>query len=160
MKRNVIETIMGAVVLLVAVTFLAFAYTTSNLRRVEGYEVIAKFNRVDGLENGSDVRMSGIKIGSVLDQRLDPETYLAVVRLSIADAVRLPLDSSAKIQSESLLGNSYISLEPGADEAAIEPGGEIRYTQDPLILGDLIGRFIFGGAEQKPGAAEDPPAQP
>ncbi|HLB79817.1 MAG TPA: MlaD family protein, partial [Dongiaceae bacterium] len=95
MNRNVIETIMGAVVLLVAVTFLAFAYTTSNLRRVEGYEVIAKFNRIDGLENGSDVRMSGIKIGSVLDQRLDPETYLAVVRLSIADAVRLPLDSSA-----------------------------------------------------------------
>jgi phospholipid/cholesterol/gamma-HCH transport system substrate-binding protein len=103
--------------------------------------------------------MSGIKIGSVLDQRLDPETYLAVVRLSIADAVRLPLDSSAKIQSEPARQQLHFAR-ARRRRAAIEPGGEIRYTQDPLILGDLIGRFIFGGAEQKPGAAEGPPAQP
>src|SRR6202008_2057833 len=63
MKRSAIETVMGAVVLLVAATFLAFAYSSSNVSRVEGYEVLARFNRVDGVASGTEVRMSGIKIG-------------------------------------------------------------------------------------------------
>lgn len=147
MKRNVIETVMGGVVLLVAVTFLIFAYASSDLRRVDGYEVIARFNRVDGLANGADVRLSGIKIGSVVDQELDPESYLAVVRLGIAEDIRLPTDTTAKIQSDGLLGNNYVVLEPGADEEMIADGGEIVFTQDPVNLADLIGRFIFSGPE-------------
>lgn len=82
MSRNPIETVMGAVVLLVAGSFLAFAVNSANLRPVSGYAVKAVFNKVGGLTVGSDVRISGIKVGSVTGQSLDPRTYRAVVTLS------------------------------------------------------------------------------
>lgn len=148
MNRNVIETVMGGVVLLVAGLFLVFAYTSSDVRRPGGYEVSARFNRVDGIAPGTDVRMSGIKIGTVIGQELDPETYLAVVRLNLENRVKLPTDTVAKIQSDGLLGSNYVALEPGAEDALIENGGEIRFTQDPINLTDLLGRFVFSAAEE------------
>src|SRR5262249_41681695 len=151
MRRNVIETIMGAVVLVVAALFLLFAYSSSNLHAVGGYDVMARFNRVDGLTNGADVRLSGIKIGSVVSQALDPKTYLAEGHLSVTDSVKLPVDSTARIQSDSLLGSAYINIEPGGDEKMLASGGEIKYTQDPVNLADLIGRFIFSSGGKKPG---------
>jgi phospholipid/cholesterol/gamma-HCH transport system substrate-binding protein len=149
MSRNVIETVMGAVVLLVAAVFLVFVYSTSNLRASSGYELIAHFNRVDGVGPGTDVRMSGIKIGTVADVSLDPKTYLAVMRLSIRDDVQLPTDSTAKVQSDGLLGGSYVAIEPGGADEMLAAGGEIRLTQDPNNIADLIGRFIVRAAEAK-----------
>lgn len=148
MKRNVIETVMGAVVLLVAAAFLGFAVSSSDVRTVEGYELTARFNRIDGITTGTEVRLSGIKVGTVLSQRLDPETYLAEIKISITDTVRLPIDSTAKVLSDGLLGDTYLSLEPGAEDTMIEPGGQIQKTQDPLNLVDLIGRFMFNAKEE------------
>jgi phospholipid/cholesterol/gamma-HCH transport system substrate-binding protein len=153
MRRNFVETIIGGLVLLVAALFLFYAYTGSNLRGAGGYDLIARFNRVDGLANGAEVRLSGIKIGSVVRQDLDPKTYLAVVHLAINDNIKLPIDSTAKIQSDSLLSGSHVNLEPGGDEKTMANGDEIKYTQDPVNLGDLIGRFIFSSA-QKAGAKD------
>lgn len=148
MRRNVIETVMGAVVLLVAAAFLVFAVNSSNVRKVQGYELTARFNRIDGITAGSEVRMSGIKVGTVLSERLDPETYLAEIRISVSESVKLPVDSTAKVLSDGLLGDAYLSLEPGAEDAMIEPGGQIQKTQDPLNLVDLIGRFMFNAKEE------------
>ncbi len=153
MHRNVIETIMGGVVLIIAVTFLIFAYTSSNTGSVSGYLVTAKFNSVNGLARGSDVRLSGIKVGSVVDTALDPQDYTAVVSLSITDAVKLPTDTSARILSDGLLGGNYLELQPGADEAMIAAGGRIPVTQDPVNIVDLLGRFVFGGRDKQGGAA-------
>ena len=83
MKRNAVETVMGAVVLVVAALFLFFAYTTSEVHAVSGYELTAQFDRVGSLRDGADVRISGIKVGTVLRQTLDPKTFEAVVRLSV-----------------------------------------------------------------------------
>ena len=169
MRRSVIETIMGAVVLVVAALFLFFAYTTSNVRAIGGYQLVARFNRVDGLANGSDVRLSGIKIGSVISQQLDPKTYRAVVHIAIDNSVKLPNDTTARIQSDGLLGNTYMVLEPGGSEEMLPPGGQIEYTQDAVNLVDLLGRFIFsgggaangGGAPASGGAPQAPaPAKP
>jgi phospholipid/cholesterol/gamma-HCH transport system substrate-binding protein len=157
MRRNVIETIMGGVVLLVAVLFLLFAYTSSNVGRVSGYDITAQFNRVDGLSVGADVRMSGIKIGSVIGQRLDPKTYLADVRMAIESDIQLPTDTTAKIQADSLLSANYVNLEPGGDEKMIQPGGRVVNTQDPINLTDLIGRFIFSNSR---GPGPKPPGDP
>ena len=153
MRRNIVETIIGGLVLLVAALFLFYAYSGSNLRGAGGYDLVARFNRVDGLANGAEVRLSGIKIGSVVRQDLDPKTYLAVVHLAINDNIKLPVDSTAKIQSDSLLSGSHVNLEPGGDEKMMANGDEIKYTQDPVNLGDLIGRFIFSSA-QKAGAKD------
>ena len=133
MRRSVIETIMGGVVLVIAALFLVFAYSSSNLRGVGGYDLIARFNRVDGLADGAEVRLSGIKIGSVVRQDLDPKTYLAVVHLAITDNIKLPIDSTAKIQSDSLLSGSHVNLEPGGDDKMLGNGDEIKYVRPHAV---------------------------
>lgn len=144
MHRNLIETVMGGVVLAVALFFLVFAYTSADLGSVDGYEVVARFQSIEGLSVGSDVRISGVKVGTVVSQELDPLSFLAEVRMSIDDSIELPLDTAAIIASESLLGGKFMRLEPGGDEELIGPGGMVEYTQAPVNVEELLGRFIFG----------------
>lgn len=143
MTRNVLETLLGALVLIVAVVFLGFAYSSSQVGDSDGYELIARFDRVDGLDRGSDVRISGIKVGSVLDQILDPETFRAEVRFTMRDDVELPLDSSAAVVSDGLLGGKYLQIVPGGDIDYLAPGDEVTLTQSAVNLEDLIGQAIF-----------------
>ena len=154
--RNMIETVMGAVVLVVAAMFLAFAYSHSSLRAVSGYEVLARFDRVDGVSAGTDVRISGIKIGTVIDQRLDPDRYLAVVRMSIDPKIKLPTDTVAEVASEGLLGGRYLALIPGGETEMIKPGGEIKFTQSPVDLVQMLGKFMFSAPDQSKDAAKKP----
>lgn len=154
--RNMIETVMGAVVLAVAGIFLAFAYNHSSLRTVSGYEVTARFDRVDGVSAGTDVRISGIKIGTVTDQRLDTDRYLAIVRMSIDPRIKLPTDTVAEVASEGLLGGRYLALIPGGETEMIKPGGEIKFTQSPVDLVQMLGKFMFSGPDQSKDAAKKP----
>lgn len=147
MRGNVVEALLGAVVLVVAAGFLVFAYSSTEVGSVEGYEVSAKFDRVDGLAVGSDVRLGGIKIGTIVGQTLEPDTYLAIVRMTIDPDIRLPTDSSAEIVSDGLLGGRYLSLVPGGAEEMLATGDEIRFTQSPVSLESLIGRLIFSQSE-------------
>jgi len=147
MRRKALETIIGAFVLLAAVAFVAYAFSESTVGAVEGYELQAEFGRIDGVLAGSEVRMSGIKIGSVLDSRLDPETYLAVVRFNISQSVRIPSDSSVRVLADGLLGDAYLSIEPGSSDTMLDPGAAITRTQDSINIVDLLGRFAFSGAE-------------
>jgi phospholipid/cholesterol/gamma-HCH transport system substrate-binding protein len=150
MSRNLLETLLGAIVLIVAIGFLLFAYNTSQVKEDGGYDLIARFDKVDGLERGSDVRISGIKVGTVLDQTLDPETYRAEVRFSLREDIQLPADTSAAVVSNGLLGGKYLALVPGGDIEMLEPGGEVTLTQSAVNLEDLIGHMIFnqGGGEE------------
>ena len=159
MKGNVIETVMGAVVLVVAALFLFFAYNTSQLRSVKGYELSANFEHVDGIRDGSDVRISGIKVGSVLATTLDPQTFLATVRMSVEPSVQLPDDSVAEIVSSGLLGDKYMSLVPGGSDKDLAPGGQIKFTQSSVSIEHLIGQMMFsppGGKKPGEGDAASP----
>jgi len=149
MKTNLLEVVMGAVVLVVCAVFVIFAYSTSHWKPVQGYEVIAKFDRIDGLQQGSDVRLSGVKVGTIKTIGLDPETYLAVVHINLSSDVELPKDSAAEIASESLLGGKFLALLPGGEEAVIPAGGEIMHTQAAISLESLIGQFIFSAQEKQ-----------
>ena len=162
MRGNVIETVMGAVVLVVAALFLIFAYKTSQLRTVSGYEVSADFSRIDGIHQGSDVRISGVKVGTVLADDLDPKTFLARIRMSIDPAIQLPEDTVAQVTSSGLLGDKYMSLTPGGSDKNIPPGGKIQYTQSSISLENLIGQMIFSapGGSKKPGEGGEAPAAP
>ncbi|MCY4480204.1 MAG: outer membrane lipid asymmetry maintenance protein MlaD [Rhodospirillales bacterium] len=144
MSRSLVETLLGAVVLAVAIGFVVFAYNRSGVATVSGYEVSAAFNRVDGITNGSDVRIGGIKVGTVIDRELEPETFRAVLSMSIDETVELPTDSTAAVVSDGLLGGKFIDLQPGAEESLIKDGGRISYTQSSLLLEELIGKFAFG----------------
>lgn len=152
MSRNAIETIMGAVVLVVAAVFLFFAYSTTGAKPTSGgYELVARFDRVDGLREGGDVRISGIKVGTVVSQNLDPQSYLAVVHMNIDQAIKLPVDTIATITSTGLLGENYLALVPGGEEEYIKPGGTITHTEAAINIFSLINKYISGsqGQQQK-----------
>lgn len=143
MKGNVIETVMGAVVLVVAALFLFFAYNTSQVHSVSGYPLSAQFENIDGIRDGSDVRISGIKVGSVVHTDLDPKTFLATVEMNVQPSVKLPDDSVAEIVSSGLLGDKYMSLVPGGSDKDLAPGGRIKFTQSSVNLEHLIGQMMF-----------------
>jgi phospholipid/cholesterol/gamma-HCH transport system substrate-binding protein len=146
MHRNVFETILGAVVLLVAGAFFYFFYKTADIRPKTGYVVSAAFTKIDGLQAGSAVRVSGVKVGQVLDFSLN-DNYQAVVRMNINSGVKLPTDTAAVIASEGLLGGKFMSLEPGADEENLKYGDKIAYTQATPSLEEMLGKFIFSMAD-------------
>ncbi len=144
MKTNFFEAFVGAIVLVIAAIFLVYTFNTANIRPIDGYKLFAEFDRVDGLSAGSDVRMSGIKIGTVLELKLNPETYGALISLELNKDIKLPLDSSAQIISDGFLGSKFLALIPGSDIEYIDPGGKIEFTQSPLILENVLGQFLFG----------------
>ena len=149
MRRNMIETVMGAVVLMVAVAFVVFAFRSTSLSNAgsDGYHVLVDFDDASGLTTGTDVRMAGVKIGTVVAQRLNPTTYFAEVTLGISDTVKLPSDSSARIIPDGLLGGNYVALEPGGADDYIADGGKVIYSQGSINVVDLLGRFIFSAAD-------------
>lgn len=146
--RNIVETIVGALVLLVAGVFVFYAFAKSDRTGPDGYEIVARFGRIDGLKRGADVTLSGVKVGTVTGFDLDGKTYQAVVHLTVSSRVTLPTDTNAKIVSESLLGGMVVVLEPGADKNRITPGGEISNTQDAIPLTELIAKFMFGTGQK------------
>ncbi len=143
MRRNLIETVMGAVVLVVAALFIVFAYSKAEVGTADGYTIKAKFDRIDGIRPGTDVRMSGIKVGTVTSSELDPKTYLAVVRMSIRTDVRVPEDTSIAVSADGLLGDKFLALSPGGSEDMLPDGGEITTTQGSIDLMSIIGQLIF-----------------
>ncbi|MEC7372207.1 MAG: outer membrane lipid asymmetry maintenance protein MlaD, partial [Pseudomonadota bacterium] len=142
MQRNMLETVMGAIVLLTAVAFVSLAYEAANIRGTDGYELEAEFGATDGLSVGDDVRISGIKVGRISRQELDPVTYAARIVMSLDERIRIPADSSARITAASLLGGNYLELIPGADEDMMQPGEVIYDTRDPVSLTDLLGKAV------------------
>jgi phospholipid/cholesterol/gamma-HCH transport system substrate-binding protein len=144
-KDTIGETVLGAIVALVAVGFLAFALTRAGQSEGSGgYPLLASFNKVDGVAVGSDVRMAGVKVGAVSAVALDNSTYLAKLTLSIDQSVKVPQDSSAKIATDGLLGGAYVSLEPGGDDAVLKPGGQIEQTQGSVDLITVLSSAISG----------------
>jgi phospholipid/cholesterol/gamma-HCH transport system substrate-binding protein len=143
MNRRFAETAVGAVVLAIAVWFLVFAYNSGDFRPVKGYPLMAKFNSVGGLAPGNDVRIGGVKIGSVLEQRIDPADFRAVVVFSVRDDLKLPDDTVAAITSDGLLGGKYLRLEPGRTQQMLAANATLKNTRDALSLEDMLGRAIF-----------------
>ncbi len=155
MGRSVFETILGALVLVVAIVFLSMAYQKSDAGAVDdGYTLTAQFTKVDGLKAGADVMVSGVKVGNVLTQSLNPDTFMAELTLQLDAHIKLPKDTVALITSEGLMGGKYISLEIGGDEEVLAPGSRIAFTQTSPNLEQLLGQVIFSAGGNKDGDKE------
>lgn len=148
MKNNLVEALIGAAVLAFAAGFFMFTYSRTDVGTIGGYELVAKFNRIDGLDVGADVRMSGIRVGSVLSQTIDGTSYQAIVRFTVENKLQLPVDSSAKISSDGLLGGKYLSIAPGGMDEYLEQGDELEFTQGSVDLYDLIGQAVFSASDK------------
>lgn len=146
-QRNPTELIAGAVVLLVAAGFLGYAVAHTGRAAVSGMTLRARFDRIDGLSVGSDVRLAGVRVGSVTATRVDPATFQAVVTMSVQPELKLPRDSSAEVSSEGLVGGKSIAIVPGGDDKVLADGGEFTITQSAASLEQLLGKFIFGVGE-------------
>jgi len=152
MGRNAIETVMGAAVLLVAAVFVYFAYNTAQIKAVTGSAVSARFFKIGGLGKGSDVRISGIKVGTVISNTLDPVTFDAIVTMSLRPDIKLSTDTVATIASSGMLGDKYVVLLPGQGKDQLAVGGVIIKTKDFRSLEDQVGEIIFlatGGDESQ-----------
>ncbi|MBM3633297.1 MAG: outer membrane lipid asymmetry maintenance protein MlaD [Alphaproteobacteria bacterium] len=149
MKANMIEAVMGAIVLIIATFFLVFAYTSSKGGVYTGYPLIAKFDRIDGLAVGNDVRISGVKVGSITSVTIDPKTFLARVVMTVQNGLALPTDSAAEIMSESMMGGKYIALVPGGSNKTLKPNERITYTQSSVSLESLLGKYLFSSKDNK-----------
>ncbi|MDP9139143.1 MAG: outer membrane lipid asymmetry maintenance protein MlaD [Pseudomonadota bacterium] len=138
----------------IAAVFFYYVYRTSGEGGVaSGYRVVAEFDNVGAIDVGTDVRLAGIKIGTVEAQELNPQSFQARVTMSIDPAIRLADDSSAKVTNEGLLGGAFIALEPGGAETKIENGGEIANTQGAIDIWKLVTEAMFS----KPPTSSDPP---
>ena len=122
MQNNTVETLIAAAVVAVAAAFLFFAYTSTHSGNFNGYDIQASLNSVDGIEPGAEVRLHGIKVGSVTSIEMNPKTYKPVVHLTIRDDVHLSQDSSARIASSLLNGNPFLSVQPGHSDKMLGPG--------------------------------------
>ena len=144
MKNSTVETLIGAVVIAIAAVFLVFAYNSSGRgQHSAGYHISAEFDNVEGVNVGTDIRMSGIKIGTVTAQSLNPQNYQAVVTMAIDPNVKLADDTSAKVTSEGLLGAKFIALDAGGSETKLAEGGVINYTQGAVDIWSLISQAMF-----------------
>jgi len=145
-QRAIAEIVTGAAVLFVAAGFLVFAAAHSGRSATSGYDLHAQFDHVDGLNPGADVRIAGVKVGSVVAMTIEQKNFLADVTLTVRSDIHLPTDTAAEITSESLLGGKYVSLSPGGASTDIAPGGALTITQSSISLEQLLGKFIFSAA--------------
>jgi phospholipid/cholesterol/gamma-HCH transport system substrate-binding protein len=160
MNGRAVEILMGTLVLVIAGGFLVFASSMTDVGRINGYRVIAEFDRADGVSVGTDVRVSGIKVGSVVEQSLDTTSYFARIVMSIEPTVKLPVDSSVKVALDGLLGGAYLSIEPGGSAEYIADGGRLEHTQGSVDVVGLLGQAIFSPTSTSSEGQTQSPATP
>ena len=148
-SHNYFDFLIGTIVLLFAIGFFTYSFKSSKISTNKGYNLIAKFDNADGITIGSDIKIAGIKVGSIIEQNLDEKTSKANLKMNISSTVKIPADSSAKIASEGLLGAKYISIAMGGDEEILQDGQEITFTQSSVNFEDLLGKFIFSDKKGK-----------
>jgi len=158
--NSLVETLIGAIVVAVAGVFLFFAYSSAGMPARTGYELFAMFTRADGISLGADVKIAGIKIGTVTGLALDTKRYQAKVVMNLGAPYQVPDDSQIRIATEGLLGSTYLAIQPGGSETYLKPGEEIEFTQGTLDIFSLISQAITSMGGSKGGSGQTPAPAP
>ncbi|MBE2278611.1 MAG: outer membrane lipid asymmetry maintenance protein MlaD [Rhodobacteraceae bacterium] len=154
MSHSAAEVLAGAAVLAVAAGFAIYAAGASGLGGgAATYPLVASFRSIEGISEGADVRLAGVKVGTLRDIRLNPQTYFADTTIDMTQGVELPADSAILISQDGLLGGSYVEILPGGAIEMLAPGDEIEDTQGAVSLISLLMKFVGGS-----GDASDTPA--
>ena len=145
MRYNLIEILMGAIVLTIAIGFLSLGMQSINSNQKVGYDISLIFGSSAGLKNGDNVKISGINVGKIINLDLNLDDYNAEVAIKLNQNIKIPNDSSAKITSTSLLGGNFIDIIPGISETYMKPNDTIYNTSDPVNFTDMLGKVIYSG---------------
>lgn len=144
MGSQKIEVVTGFLVVLFAALFLSYGLGQTNMELSKGYYPLkASFSDVSGISTGADVKMSGVKVGTVSSADINPTSFQADVILMLRDDVKIPLDSSVKIASDGLLGGAHMTIDVGSEEENLNAGEQFQYTQSAVSLMDLLSRAVF-----------------
>jgi phospholipid/cholesterol/gamma-HCH transport system substrate-binding protein len=151
MKQSKLELLVGIFVLvgLAAITYLSVKLGTGSFLSGETYQIEARFANAGGLSSGGSVLVGGVPVGRIEGIRVDPSDYSAIVTLSVLSGLKLPTDSMASIKTTGLIGDKYIAISPGADEAYLAPGSRITMTESSVDIESLIGKMAFGSLEKE-----------
>lgn len=151
MKQSKLELLVGIFVLvgLAAITYLSVKLGTGSFLSGETYQIEARFANAGGLSSGGSVLVGGVPVGRIEGIRVDPSDYSAIVTLSVLSGLKLPTDSMASIKTTGLIGDKYIAISPGADEAYLAPGSRITMTESSIDIESLIGKMAFGSLEKE-----------
>lgn len=147
-REKLLETVIGFIILTIATVFVIYAQQRAGLREITGYTLMAKFDKADGIRPGTDVKVSGIKVGFVVSARIDPVSYLAVVEMRVDSNLPIPMDSSVSVSTNGLLGGKHLSITPGGDNEMLHHGDEIKYTQGSINLESILSKFMFSSSEE------------
>lgn len=142
-RRSAAELATGAAIILIAALFLAYALVNTGRATTGGIHLTAEFSNVGTVGPGTEVRIAGVKVGSVTGLRIDPKTYQAILDFTVRSDIAVPSDSSAVISTGGLLGSQFLTVSPGGSDKMLGDGGRITLTQSATNLEDLLGKFIF-----------------
>ncbi len=151
MKNNsTFETLIGALVVAICILFIMLSAKLSGSRQQlsSGYKILAEFDNVDGLNIGSDIKVAGVKVGSISDIELNKENYRAKLTLKVINSLKVPTDSIFKVSTSGLIGNKFINIKIGADEEYFKDGEYAEFTESSMDLEDLISRFVFNSGNK------------
>jgi len=147
-SQEIVHILTGAAVLTTLGVLFLWAYLIPPASS-EGYSIIARFTRVDGITTGAEVRLLGVPIGTVAGQRLDPENNLAYLDLTIRSDIQLPVDTTVMVLSDGVFAGKYIKLDPGGSYEMLEAGDRIEFTQDSVILKNVVERIVTSAEKRK-----------
>ena len=145
MRYSSVEILMGAVVLVTAISFLILGLQSINTNQKDGYNISLIFGSSAGLKTGDSVKISGIDVGKIIKLDLDLDDYNAKIYINLSNEVKIPEDSSARITSSSLLGGNFLDIIPGSSETFLKPNDIIYDTSDSVSFIDMLGKMIFSG---------------
>ena len=145
MRYSLIEILMGAIVLTIAIGFLSLGMQSINSNQKVGYDISLIFGSSAGLKNGDNVKISGINVGKIINLDLNLDDYNAKVAIKLNQNIKIPDDSSARITSTSLLGGNFIDIIPGVSDTYMKPNEIIYNTSDPVSFTDMLGKVIYSG---------------
>jgi len=144
------EVALGAVVMITAIVFVAFALRTTGtaLGATGSYTLNATFRSAEGVRPGAELRLAGVKIGNVTGMSLDPQSFRAQIEMSVDSTLELPLDSTIQVATEGLLGGTYLEILPGGDMDVLQPGETFQDTQSSVSLITLLLRAFTGSDDE------------
>jgi phospholipid/cholesterol/gamma-HCH transport system substrate-binding protein len=156
MSENVTEVMVGGAVLAAALGFFVYAGQMTGLSGGgSGYPLMASFRSLEGVTVGTDVRLAGVKVGTVTGVSLNPQTFRAETTFSVSNSIEIPDDSAVIVSSEGLLGGNFVEIMPGGSPFYFSPGDEIEDTQGAVSLVSLLMKFVTGSGGDTAGNGAD-----